>query len=507
MKLLLLALLGIFVCDYVLPTHSSSQTSHTISIKTTASTAGLGTITFPTSGSLKAQPWFIRGVLLLHSFEYDDAKEAFRQSQALDPDFAMAYWGEAMTENHPLWLEQDLEEARAILKRLGSTLEDRMAKAPAQRERGYLHAVEVLYGEGDKQSRDFAYAKAMQKLAKDFPNDHEAAAFYALAILGTRQGERDVRTYMKAAAIAEEVFRKNPKHPGAVHYLIHAYDDPIHAPLGLRVARIYGALAPAASHAQHMPSHIFMALGMWDDVVKANEASWAASRARIEQKGMENGTPPYHTLHWLEYAFLQQGRVEDAKKLVKLIEQEARQSQSRTARRYLASMRATYIIEIQEWDVSHFKEDRSGVSVTAAASELFAIGMSAVKTKKLGMAREVLAQLNKNVTSSNESLSPSDRSTVTIMAKQLEGLLRIAEGNIDKGLTRLRESTSLANERPYTYGPPNPVKPPHELLGEILLQLNRPKDAKHEFELALAQAPNRLLSTSGLERANTNMTK
>ena len=177
MKLLLLALLGIFVCDYVLPTHSSSQTSHTISIKTTASTAGLGTITFPTSGSLKAQPWFIRGALLLHSFEYDDAKEAFRQSQALDPDFAMAYWGEAMTENHPLWLEQDLEEARAILKRLGSTPEDRMAKAPTQREREYLHAVEVLYGEGDKQSRDLAYAKAMQKLTEDFPNDHEASAF------------------------------------------------------------------------------------------------------------------------------------------------------------------------------------------------------------------------------------------------------------------------------------------------------------------------------------------
>ena len=120
---------------------------------------------------------------------------------------------------------------------------------------------------------------------------------------------------MKAAAIAEEVFRKNPKHPGAVHYLIHAYDDPIHAPLGLRVARIYGALAPAASHAQHMPSHIFMALGMWDDVVKANEASWAASRDHTEQKGMKSGTPPYHTLHWLEYAFLQQGRVEDAQKV------------------------------------------------------------------------------------------------------------------------------------------------------------------------------------------------
>ena len=191
-----------------------------------------------------------------------------------------------MTENHPLWLEQNTTEAHKILNRLASTEEARLAKAPTQREKGYLQAVHLLYGEGDKLNRDLAYAEAMRQLSVNFPEDLEAAAFYALALLGSEQGQRNFRTYMKAAAIGEEIFHKNPQHPGAVHYLIHSYDDPIHAPLGLRAARVYGSLAPAASHAQHMPSHIFMALGMWEEVVKANQAAWAASEARIKQKGL-----------------------------------------------------------------------------------------------------------------------------------------------------------------------------------------------------------------------------
>ena len=220
---------------------------------TTAQTQGLGTIDFPTSGSPGAREVFLRGTLLLHSFEYDDAREAFRQAQQLDPDFGMAYWGEAMTNNRPIWVQLDLEDGRATLKRLGETPEARLATMPTEREQGYLRAVEKLFGEGDKLSRDLAYSESMAQLAAEYPDDLNAVSLYALSLLGTRQAERDFTTYMKAAAIAEEVFAKNPHHPGAAHYLIHSYDDPLHAPLGLRAARVYADIAPAAAHARHMP--------------------------------------------------------------------------------------------------------------------------------------------------------------------------------------------------------------------------------------------------------------
>src|SRR5213593_4562360 len=190
------------------------------------SAADLGKIDFPTSGKSEAQKRFLRGALLLHSFEFDDAAEEFREAQKLDPGFAMAYWGEAMTFNHPLWMEQDRDAALAVLKRLAPTRQERL----------------------DKAARDLAYAEAMNRLHEKYPDDLDAASFYALALLGTCERKRDYATYMKAAAVAEEVFSKNPLHPGAVHYLIHCYDDPIHAPLGMRAARVYAKIAPAAGH-------------------------------------------------------------------------------------------------------------------------------------------------------------------------------------------------------------------------------------------------------------------
>ncbi len=376
-------LLTIFIGMLGLIANPALSVSSNTTEEKVPSTAGLGVIEFPTSGTPEAQPWFHRGVLLLHNFQYDDAKEAFRQAQQLDPAFTMAYWGEAMTENHPLWGEQNLNEARAILHRLAPNPDRRLARAQTTREQLYLRAIEALYGEGSKQARDQAYVSAMRQLTEKFPDDLEAATFYALAILGSAQGERDTATYMRAAAIAEEVFQKNPRHPGAVHYLIHSYDDPIHAPLGLRAARVYSSLAPAASHAQHMPSHIFMALGMWEEVIAANEAAWASSEARIKRKGLTTAARPYHTLKWLMYAYLQANQMKEAQQSLHLIEQDAQESQSQYARGYHAAMKAMYIVETEQWDTSRLNEDRSGLQFSSAVSELFAIGMSAVHTDNL----------------------------------------------------------------------------------------------------------------------------
>ncbi|MCZ6799251.1 MAG: tetratricopeptide repeat protein [Nitrospirae bacterium] len=461
----------------------------------------LGTIVFPTSGPDDAQPYFLRGVLLLHSFQYDDAKEAFQQAQAIDPNFAMAYWGEAMTENHPLWGEQNLEEARAILSRLSDTHEGRLSKAQTEREKGYLQAIEGLYGEGTKESRNQAYAQAMQQLVEQFPEDLEASAFYALALLGSAQGVRDDRIYMKAASIAEGVFQRHPRHPGAVHYLIHSYDDPIHAPLGLRAANIYASIAPAAAHAQHMPSHIFMALGMWDKVVQANETAWAASETRRKIKGLSIGDRPYHTLYWLEYAYLQQGKFQKAKQLLALIEDDAQIAPSRYTRGYLASMRATYIIETQQWNTDAYTADRSGLRYSAAVSELFAVGFSAAHTNNWALVETVHRELHNRTDPKTHASQSQDGVGGWIMAQQLEALLVLNKGNTQRALQLLKEAAQEEENMPYDYGPPYPIKPSHELLGEVLLSLDKPIEAQTHFQQALSRTTNRTLSKKGLLQA------
>ena len=248
----------------------------------------VGKVSFPDSGAPAAQSDFFQGLAQLHNFEYEDSAKHFRRAEELDPNFAMAYWGEAMTKNHGVWHDQDRDAARAALQKLAATPEERQAKAPTRREKEYLATIEILYGEGSKDERDQKYQAAMATLHQNFPDDIDATAFYALSILSSAEHGRDFATYMRAAAVLEEVFPQHPRHPGVVHYLIHSYDDPIHAPLGLRAARNYAELAPDAGHAQHMTSHIFLALGMWENVVKANETAIAV----VNRQRAATGRPP-----------------------------------------------------------------------------------------------------------------------------------------------------------------------------------------------------------------------
>src|SRR5713226_6616494 len=315
-----------------------------------AQSGDLGRIDFATWGSPEAQKHFLRGALLLHSFEFDDAAEEFRQAQKIEPDFAMAYWGEAMTYNHPLWMEQNPEAARKVLEKLAPTKEARLAKAPSKREKMYLEAVEALYAPGDKVSDDKAYAESMRRLHEEFPEDQDAATLYALALLGSCEGKRDTATYMKAAAIAEEVFAENPLHPGAAHYLIHSYHAPVHAPLGMRAARLYAKIAPAAGHALHMPSHIFFASGMWEEAAASNEAAWKASLDRAQRKRLDADEHNYHALFWLEYSYLELGRYADARRVLALMEADAAKGGSDRAKSHRAMMRAAWVIETRRFD-------------------------------------------------------------------------------------------------------------------------------------------------------------
>jgi tetratricopeptide (TPR) repeat protein len=474
-----------------------------------ADASDLGRIDFPTSGSAEAQKHFLRGALLLHSFEFDDAAEEFRQAQKIEPGFAMAYWGEAMTYNHPLWMEQDRDAAVAALKRLAPTPEARLSKAPTDREKGYLSAVEALYGEGDKAARDLAYADAMHRLHEKYPDDLDAASFYALALLGTCEGKRDVATYMRAAAIAEEVFAKNPLHPGAVHYLIHCYDDPVHAPLGMRAARVYAKIAPAAGHALHMPSHIFFASGLWEDAASSNSAAWKASLDRAERKKLGPDEHNDHALFWLEYAQLQMGQYAEARKTLATMESDARASDSKRTRGHLVWMRAAYLIETRQWngDVARMAVRSDDLSQHGIA--LFVDGLRAVETGDRVAANKALAEL-KDSSGGGEGHAHGGAASYAmsrannadpVLAKELEARILFAQGERGQALALAKEAAAAEDAMSFDFGPPPIAKPTHELLGEMLLASSRPADAKKEFEASLALAPGRALSLLGLARS------
>ncbi|MCH2392605.1 MAG: hypothetical protein MK238_08740, partial [Nitrospinales bacterium] len=265
----------------------------------------LGTIEFPTSGSEEAQQHFIRGVAALHSFWYTEAMEAFQESTKVDSNFAMGFWGKAMAFNQTIHRHQDIKSAKAALLKISNT------SKLTQRERDYIHAIQFLYGEGEKPARDKAYSNAMREVYIKYPKDLEAACFYSLSLLGVALNIKpNVRLHKEAGAVALDVFQQNPNHPCAAHYAIHAFDHPDLARLALPSAQRYAKIAPSSYHAQHMPAHIFVQLGMWPEAAESNENGWTTSKKWAKKD--------YHSLQWLHYVYLQQGLMDKAEAIFKL---------------------------------------------------------------------------------------------------------------------------------------------------------------------------------------------
>jgi tetratricopeptide (TPR) repeat protein len=455
----------------------------------------LGTIDFPNSGKPEAQDPFIRGVLLLHSFEYEDAAKAFQEAQSVDPDFALAYWGEAMTYTHPLWNQQDLEAGKEALEKLAPSAAARRAKAGTDRERGFLATAEALYfAIGSKARRDTLCAAAFERLMNANPADDEPKAFYALWLMGLSQGVRNVPTYMHAGALAEEVYRHNPRHPGALHYIIHAFDDPIHAPLGLYAAREYSTIAPDAAHAQHMTTHIFLALGMWKETVRQNAI--AAGPDSITWK-------PGHYTAWLVYALQQQGKFEAAWKLLDRMRQNLASAPAAARASYMLSMRGHYMMDTERWTgpVGSWVLDTAGVSAGPRAIDAYTVGTTQLQLGHPDRASGRLTVLEHLAVVGQDSVYEGNNSVAAILATQLRARLLWTVGNRDSALVLLRQAAEREDALPAEFGPPVVVKPTHELLGEFLLAAGRPADAQLEFSRALALAPGRSRSLLGLARA------
>ena len=482
----------------------------------------LGSIEFPTSAtSADAQEHFLRGTAMLHSFEWQDAAEAFQEAQRIEPEFAMAYWGEALshTTGHHFPAGQNLGTAREILSRLGATPEARAAKAPTAREQAYLAAVETLYGRGDAQERALGYSEAMRRITEDHPDDLEAAAFYALSLMRTvRRGEDSVRQDMQAGAVAQGVLRRNVDHPGAAHYVIHAYDDPVHSPIGLHAALVYAEIAPAAVHALHMPSHIFVQQGMWDHLSRANKASWDASVTRIDARGEPPTRYSFHALYWLQYAYLQQGLYDKARETLDIARPIAARDDGRRARSTLAIMDARYTIATRQWRrtpgldelVSKIVEDPSEVRSHEASAVLLAAGISAARLGDVAEA-DVAVRGLRELHEYLAGMGSENRSVrqVAVTLNEVEAMSHLVKGEHDAALESLAQAASIEETMVPPSGPPGesptdgPIKPSHELYGEILLELDRPAEAAEQFAEALLRMPHRPLSLLGAARAAT----
>jgi len=475
----------------------------------------LGQLDFPTSTkSPQAQAAFTEGMLYLHIFEYPSAAKAFQRAQQLDPGFVMAYWGEAMTYTHPVWNQQDVAAGRAALAKLGANQDARARKAQTPLELDFLHSVETLYGEGDKPSRDLALLAEMEDMARRYPQDDEVQLFLALALLGADEGKRNLPRFLRAAEISKAVFAHNPKHPGAAHYWIHGMDDPQHAAGALEAANALSRIAPDAGHSQHMVSHIYIALGRWQDVVDAN---LAAERV-VGADNTAQGLPQYrcgHYSEWLEYAWLQQGREEQAWQLLGDCE--------RTGKAAVAWMRANpgkpfgraktaddlqqnfagslgYMRAMALVDSPAHRKQLLGVKVgeDPGVELLLARGLAQANAGKSSAARATLADLRKFAA---KPASSDDHGYPPIMADMLEGAILAKEGKTEPALAKLRAAAQAYEALPFDYGPPATAKPPRELLGDVLLAAGRKDEARAEFEKALASAPERRASVMGRTQA------
>lgn len=472
---------------------------------------------FKVVGADAAMPFFQKGLLLLHNFEYVDAAEAFIEAQKLDSNFVMAYWGEAMAYNHPVWQNVDVDKARAALQRIGNTPEARLARASTQLEKDFIRAVDILFGEGSKPDRDNAYMQFMKTLHERYPGNHEAAAFYTLSILGIKQDWRNWEDLnAEAAEIAKAILKENPKHPGALHYLIHADDHPDHAKKALDAANKYAKVASYAGHALHMPSHIYLSLGMWDEVVSSNEVSWQAGVDRKESKALNNDELNYHAHLWLQYGYLQQGKHSRARTLLKNQIRYNSEYETARSRFHLLRMKGHYLFETGRWDdeLADITMETSDMGLPVRSVSHLINGVRAYHQKEeaalmsaiQGLTMDILNanQLKKDneniticgVTSyANRIPSLQDIQTAEMVRSELQGLLAWMKNDLKGAEKFFREA--IANDDTDVTGPPDFLKLSQEYLGEFLLATNRPAEALELFDAALKLAPNRLSLLKG----------
>jgi hypothetical protein len=466
----------------------------------------LGIVHFPISCAAAAQRPFARGVALLHSFWYEEAEKEFMQIAKDDPNCAMAHWGIAMSIWHQLWNEPD---AKVIARGLGEArVAERLAlltRDASPRERLYTAAIFAFYRDSDKldhAARAKAYSDAMKKVYDAYPDDHEAATFYALSLLASEpHGDSTFANRKAAAAILEKLFATEPDHPGVAHYLIHAYDKPQLAQLGIPAARRYAQVAPAAPHALHMPSHIFARVGLWQDDINSNLASIAATR-KTAAMHMGGEGHQFHAMDFLFYAYLQSGREADARALMAEIKAmpEMHDMYGLGFDPHLAMeahLEALYPLEMRDWAAA---AALTPVAVPNTAEESAGYWAKAIGAAHLHQPEEVRKDVaaiaaihQKFVDEKKKDFAEGTENDL----KQAQAWLAFAEGKYDDAVEALRP---IADKEDAMGDEPQGI-PTREMIAEMLLEAKRPQQALAEYQTDLKFNPNRFNGLAGAARA------
>jgi tetratricopeptide (TPR) repeat protein len=483
---------------------------------------GLGRVHMDISCSPAVAAKFDRALALLHNFWYARALDGFHQVSNEDPNCAMAYWGAAMTYNHPFWDPPSQADETAAWALAQKGMSEQTASA---REKSYLAAVTALYkdaGAGTKSARDRYYRDAMAAVYAQYPDD-ETALFYGLSILGAiPEGSQGFAQKGQAAKLFEAVYANHPDHPGVLHYLIHAYDDPEHAQLGLKAARAYAQAAAAVPHALHMPSHIFTRLGYWEESAATNLKGWEISEADVKRAEESGAYRDFHNLSYLEYAYIQLGRYRDAQHTVDIIaaqyqalpdkttapdtpELQSRHVRGRTI--YAVPDRVIYgyfdmltrlTVESGRWD------EVPTIPLVIRSRDFMAVKLqweakAAAVRKDAGAAGAAAAELLS--LSQEPGQHPFAKLIVTLQAKEAQAFAAQAAGDVESAVKKLKEAIAIEDSIDDLSQPPYPAIPGHELFGTLLIELNRPAEAREQFLQTLKRTPRRPKAIYGLAQA------
>jgi tetratricopeptide (TPR) repeat protein len=482
---------------------------------------------FAVTGNAQCKKLFTDGALALHSFEYDEAHRTFKKAIEADKQCAMAHWGDAMAYNHPLWGEDWAPLAREALKQI-----DASQKLDPS-EQAHIANARALFGEGTLQERTVAWLAATEASARAFPKDDELQLQYALALIANSERYTNVRRLMQSAAISMDVFARQPNHPGAAHYLIHACDSPDHAVLALPAARVYARIAPTATHAMHMPSHIFVQLGMWQEAAKSNEDAWGALLKKI------NGgwIPEFHSYSWLGAAYLELGRIDDAKAIIADMTSRLKQHDDATERDAFTDLARKYITDTGRWSEAKdvFAVVKEPLLETGESSESLGCAMhmpGGAKTTGVRPPFGLAARARMQVTLAEAAMHAGnvDEARVILTERQKTlSSMRPWKGLVDDNLlerARLQDATILAGAKAYhdkqapswasaiaaaqawaatdTKAILGPAFDPPAMLtvADFQLEAGRTKEALASYKAVLARVSNLGRARQGVERAH-----
>jgi tetratricopeptide (TPR) repeat protein len=474
----------------------------------------LGRVNFPVSCTAQVQKQFNLAVAWLHSFEYEEAEKVFTEITVNDPRCGMGYWGIAMSNYHPLWAPPTADELQKGWKAIEKA---RSVGAKTERERDYIAAIELFYKDSDKldhRTRVLAYTDAMERLYSRHLSDNEAGVFYSLALIakGMMVGDKSYPNEKKAAQILNRVLASEPEHPGVAHYMIHSYDYPALANLALPAARSYAKIAPSSAHAQHMPSHIFTRLGMWQEAIQSDLNAKAAAKAYAVRNKMPGAwDEQLHAMDYLAYAYLQGAQDKKALEVLEELSKIQRVDPPNLKVAYSSTaIPARYALERRQWS------EAAKLPLHPAALEAFpwqnfrwaeahihfARAIGAARSGDVSAARtevDKLAEIQKSLAEVKGGYDWAKQVKIKHLAAS--AWLARTEGKRDEALRLMRTAADLddaTEKHPVT---PGSIIPARELLGELLLELKQPAAALQEFETSLRSAPNRFNGLYGAARA------